>query len=86
MVNSTKCSKVEQVNAVISDKGISSSWRVRTDKEAVDFVIDVLETEDVLGDESWQEALVAFTRHVVAYTSFMDELADEQIRYYGDCE
>ena len=78
--------KVEQVNNILKDKGVSSSWQVRTNKEAINFVIDVLETEDVLGDEHWEEALANFAKYVVSYTSFMDELADEQLRYYGDCE
>lgn len=86
MVNSTKCSKVEQVNAVLSRLNIKSSWQVRTEKEALNFVVDVLETESVLGDDKWHDALIEFSNYVLGYTDYMDELASLQYREYGDCE
>ena len=70
-------SKVEQVNQILSDKGISSSWRVRTEREALTFVVDVIETESVLGDDKWEACIQEFAKYVLSYTNFMDELAHE---------
>lgn len=77
--------KVEQINGIIRIKGISSAWSVRTEREALNFVVDVLETEDVLGTEKWTEAVSSFEKYVKSYTDFMDELADLHYREYGDC-
>jgi hypothetical protein len=78
--------KVKQINQILESKGIASSWKVRTEREALGFVVDVLETESVLGNEKWDEAVKEFSGYVLSYTSFMDELADKHLRYYGDCE
>ncbi|NBO39680.1 hypothetical protein EBU99_13970 [bacterium] len=66
--------KAEQVNDILSNKGISSSWKVGSDAEAISFVTDVIETECALGDEKWDEAIPLFKRHVKSYTRFMEEL------------
>lgn len=80
-------SKVFEVNKILESKGISRAWHVRTDREAISFVFDVLETESVLGDEKWDEAVREFTKYVRSYTDFMDELAMLHYSEYGsNCE
>lgn len=66
--------KAQQVNKVLENKGISSLWSVSSDREAISFVVDVLETQSVLGDEKWDEALVEFSKYVSSYTKFMEDL------------
>lgn len=66
--------KAQQVNKVLENKGISSLWSVSSDREAISFVVDVLETQSVLGDEKWDEALIEFSKYVSSYTKFMEDL------------
>ena len=74
--------KVKQINQILESKGVSSSWSVRTEREAMNFVVDVLEC--TLADENWDQAVKEFSNCVLSYTSFMDEEASEYFRHYGD--